>query len=108
MKVNHYQTTDELQGHILRYAENKLKSLGKRMLGWEEVKNGNKVSSNTVIVAWTNENAAINSAEKGFNVILQPAQYTYFDLVQDYTPNEPGSDWAGVLTLEKSLPLPAT
>ena len=102
MKVNHYQSTDELQGHILRYAENKLKSLGKRMLGWEEVKNGNKVSPNTVIVAWTNENAAINSAEQGFNVILQPAQYTYFDLVQDYTPNEPGSDWAGVLTLEKA------
>ncbi|GLT18455.1 beta-N-acetylhexosaminidase [Vibrio zhanjiangensis] len=102
MLENHYKSISELQGHILSYAENKLKMLGKRMLGWEEVRQGNKVSNDTVVFSWVNENAALASAEQGFDVVLQPAQTTYFDLVQSSNPDEPGSNWAGILTLEKT------
>lgn len=100
MAEHGYQDEKELQGHLLRYAEKKLKSLGKRMVGWEEAQHGNKVSKDTVIYSWLSEQAALQCAKQGFDVILQPGQFTYLDMVQDYAPEEPGTDWAGVLPLE--------
>ncbi|EJN6827468.1 beta-N-acetylhexosaminidase [Vibrio cidicii] len=97
-----YQDYKELQGHLLRHAEQKLRSLGKRMLGWEEAQHGDKVSKDTVIYSWLSEDAAVNCARQGFDVVLQPAQTTYLDMTQDYAPEEPGVDWANPLPLEKA------
>ncbi|HGS5165629.1 TPA: beta-N-acetylhexosaminidase [Vibrio harveyi] len=97
-----YTDYKELQGHFLRHAEDKLRKLGKRMLGWEEAQHGNKVSKDTVIYSWLSEEAALNCARQGFDVVLQPAQTTYLDMTQDYAPEEPGVDWANPLPLEKA------
>ncbi|KJY83655.1 beta-hexosaminidase [Vibrio galatheae] len=102
MEENNYQSPKELQGHLLRYAEKKLRSLGKRMVGWEEAQHGNKVSKDTVIYSWLSEEAALNCAKQGFDVILQPGQSTYLDMTQDYSPEEPGVDWAAVIPLENA------
>ena len=63
-----YTDYKELQGHFLRHAEDKLRKLGKRMLGWEEAQHGNKVSKDTVIYSWLSEEAALNCARQGFDV----------------------------------------
>lgn len=97
-----YSDYKELQGHFLRHAEDKLRKLGKRMLGWEEAQHGDKVSKDTVIYSWLSEEAALNCARQGFDVVLQPAQTTYLDMTQDYAPEEPGVDWANPLPLEKT------
>lgn len=102
MKQEGYQSAKELQGHLLRYAEKKLRSLGKRMVGWEEAQHGDKVSKDTVIYSWLSEEAALNCAKQGFDVILQPGQSTYLDMTQDYSPEEPGVDWAAVIPLESA------
>lgn len=100
MKAEGYTEEVELQGHLLRHVEQRIKSHGKRMLGWEEVKHGDKVSKDTVVYAWINEEAALECIKSGFDVVMQPSKYTYFDLVQDYDANELGVDWAGTLPLE--------
>ncbi|ROV60937.1 beta-hexosaminidase [Vibrio ponticus] len=100
MEENGYHSAKELQGHLLRFAEKRLKALGKRMVGWEEAQHGNKVSKDTIIYSWLSEEAALNCASQGFDVILQPAQYTYLDMAQDYSPDEPGVDWASTIPLE--------
>ncbi|WP_028864267.1 beta-N-acetylhexosaminidase [Psychromonas aquimarina] len=97
-----YRDTKELQGFLLRYVENRLQKRGKRMLGWEEVKHGDKVSKETVVYSWIDEQAGLECIQNGFDVVMQPNRYTYFDLVQDYAPQEPGVDWAGVLPLEQA------
>ncbi|MDG3087170.1 beta-N-acetylhexosaminidase [Vibrio hannami] len=102
MNRSGYCEPGELQGHILRHAENKLKSLGKRMLGWEEAHHGEKVSTDTVIYSWLSEEAAIKCARKGFDVVLQPAQYLYFDMAQSNNPDEQGVDWSNPISLEKT------
>ncbi|WP_394247684.1 beta-N-acetylhexosaminidase [Vibrio profundi] len=102
MKEQGYSDSKELQGHLFRYAENKLKELGKRMVGWEEAQHGNKVSRETIIYSWLSEEAAVNCARQGFDVVLQPGQYTYLDMAQDYSPEEPGVDWASVIPLEQA------
>ncbi len=101
MAEHGYQEPSELQGHLLRYVEKKLKSLGKRMVGWEEAQHGDKVSKDTVIYSWLSEEAALKCAKKGFDVILQPGQSTYLDMSQDFSADEPGVSWANVLPLEK-------
>ncbi|ANQ22523.1 beta-hexosaminidase [Vibrio natriegens] len=100
MEQQGYSDYKELQGHFLRHAEDKLRGLGKRMLGWEEAQHGNKVSKDTVIYSWLCEEAALNCARQGFDVVLQPAQTTYLDMTQDYAPEEPGVDWANPIPLE--------
>ncbi|MDV6251307.1 beta-N-acetylhexosaminidase [Vibrio sp. EA2] len=100
MEQQGYSDYKELQGHFLRHAEDKLRGLGKRMQGWEEAQHGNKVSKDTVIYSWLSEEAALNCARQGFDVVLQPAQTTYLDMTQDYAPEEPGVDWANPIPLE--------
>ncbi|PWI32093.1 beta-hexosaminidase [Vibrio albus] len=100
MQKHDYRDARELQGHLLRHAEQTLNAKGKRMLGWEEASYGNKVSHQTLIFPWQNEDSAFENIRAGYDVVLQPAQYTYLDLAQDYAPDEPGVDWAGTLTLE--------
>lgn len=102
MAKHGYQSAKELQGHLLRHAEQKLRTLGKRMVGWEEAQHGNKVSKDTVIYSWLSEEAALKCAKQGFDVILQPGQSTYLDMTQDYAPEEPGVDWAAVIPLENA------
>lgn len=102
MKEHGYQDSKELQGHLFRYAENKLKQLGKKMVGWEEAQHGDKVSKETIIYSWLSEEAAVNCARQGFDVVLQPAQFTYLDMTQDFAPEEPGVDWAAVIPLEQA------
>ncbi|OIQ25241.1 family 20 glycosylhydrolase [uncultured Vibrio sp.] len=102
MEENGYKDPKELQGHLLRFAEKKLRSLGKRMVGWEEAQHGDKVSKDTIIYSWLSEDAALKCAKQGFDVILQPAQHTYLDMAQDYAPEEPGVNWANVLPLKQA------
>ncbi|MGF1764156.1 beta-N-acetylhexosaminidase [Aliivibrio kagoshimensis] len=101
MKEQGYQDPMELQGHLLRYVERRLQKQGKRMLGWEEVQHGDKVSKETIIYSWTSEQAGIECAKQGYDIVMQPAQYTYLDIVQGTSPEEHGVDWAGILPLEK-------
>ncbi len=102
MEQQGYEDPSELQGHLLRHAEQKLKSLGKRMLGWEEAQHGDKVSKDTVIFSWLSEEAALTCAQKGFDVVLQPGQSTYLDMTQDFAPEEHGVDWANPIPLERA------
>ncbi|WP_019614407.1 beta-N-acetylhexosaminidase [Psychromonas ossibalaenae] len=102
MAEHGYTETKELQGHLLRYVENRLHKRGRRMLGWEEVKQGDKVSKETVVYSWIGEQAGLECIQNGFDVVMQPSRYTYFDLVQDYAPQELGVDWAGTLPLEQA------
>ncbi|PSU33886.1 beta-N-acetylhexosaminidase [Photobacterium lutimaris] len=96
-----YTDPKELQGHLLRFAEQYLEQKGRRMLGWEEVVHGEKVSTETVIFSWQSEKAALECIGKGHDVVLQPGQFLYLDMVQSHCVDEPGLDWAAILPLEK-------
>ncbi|MGF1757756.1 beta-N-acetylhexosaminidase [Photobacterium sagamiensis] len=100
MAQHGYQDPKDLQGHLLRFAEELLQANGKQMMGWEEATDGDKVSKQTTIFSWRNENAGLVCAQQGYDVVMQPAQFTYLDLAQGYSADEPGADWAGKLPLD--------
>ncbi|CAH0532573.1 Beta-hexosaminidase [Vibrio stylophorae] len=94
MDEHGYSDPKELQGHMLRYLEQKIQAKGRRMMGWEEATKGDKVSEDTIIFSWLSEEAGLACAKKGFDVVMQPGQFTYLDMAQGYQPSEPGADWA--------------
>ena len=69
-------------------------------MGWEEATDGDKVSNKTTIFSWRSENAGLICAQQGYDVVMQPAQFTYLDLAQGYSADEKGVDWAGKLPLD--------
>lgn len=102
MKTHGYQDFKDLQGHLLRHAENYLSTKGKQMFGWEEAVFGDKVSKDTVIFSWFSEQSGIECIRNGYPVVLQPGHETYLDMAQDNSACEPGTDWACKIPLEKA------
>ncbi|MDV5171631.1 beta-N-acetylhexosaminidase [Photobacterium rosenbergii] len=96
-----YDDPKELQGHVLRFAEEHLSRKGKRMMGWEEATHGDKVSKDTIIFSWLSEEAGLHCAQAGYDVVMQPGQTTYLDMAQGHGADEAGVDWAGKLSLEQ-------
>lgn len=96
-----YQDDKALQGHLLRHIEKFLHTKGKQMMGWEEAMLGDKVSQNTTLFTWINQDSAFDCLNKGYPIVMQPAQFTYLDMAQSEQPDEAGTDWAGKLPLEK-------
>ena len=96
-----YSDCRELQGHLLRHCQRYLADKGKRMIGWEEILHGDKVSRNAAVCAWTSFQAGLDAAAAGYPVVMAPAQSLYLDLAWSQDIHEPGLYWAGTLNLEQ-------
>ncbi|MEG0006452.1 MAG: beta-N-acetylhexosaminidase [Aeromonas sp.] len=101
MQQQGYQDCRELQGHLLRHCQQYLAARGKKMLGWEEILHGDKVSRDATIFAWTNFQAGLDAATAGYPVVMAPAQQLYLDQAYNQDVNEPGLYWAGPVSLEQ-------
>ena len=66
----------ELHNYIIGEAEKILKSRGRRMIGWDEIAN-EKRDKSSVIMSWRGEQAGIDAAKKGYDVILTPLHYSH-------------------------------
>ncbi|MCE2595439.1 family 20 glycosylhydrolase [Motilimonas cestriensis] len=97
---NNYQDLRELQGHLLRYAQDRLRQKGKTLLGWEEAIHGDKLEKDAGIYAWRSVQSGITAANDGYKVIATPAQLTYLDMAYNRSEAEPGTTWATDLELE--------
>ncbi|MGY3941538.1 beta-N-acetylhexosaminidase [Aeromonas tecta] len=101
MQREGYQDCRELQGHLLRHCQQYLAARGKKMLGWEEILHGDKVSRDATIFAWTNFQAGLDAATAGYPVVMAPAQQLYLDQAYNQDIHEPGLYWAGPVSLEQ-------
>ncbi|PJG58464.1 beta-N-acetylhexosaminidase [Aeromonas cavernicola] len=101
MQQEGYLDCRELQGHLLRHCQRYLATKGKRMMGWEEVLHGDKVSRDATVFAWTSFQAGLDAANAGYPVVMAPAQFLYLDLAWNHSIDEPGLYWAGTLNLEQ-------
>ena len=99
---NGYQDLRELQGHLLRYAQDRLRQKGKTLLGWEEAIHGDKLEKDAIIYGWRSVDSCIQAANDGYQVVATPAQYTYLDMAYNRSEVEPGTTWAADVELEKA------
>lgn len=77
---------DYLQSYVMTRMMNFLATKGKRVIGWDEILKGDPAKG-TTIMHWRGGRDCTEAARRGFDVVLVPSTYLYFDYVQleDYT-----------------------
>ncbi len=76
-----HSAEDKLQGYMVRRIEQHLNEKGRRVIGWNEVLQGD-VSASTTIMSWQGIEDGIKAARMGHEVIMSPNTALYFDYFQ--------------------------
>jgi len=72
----------ELQSYFIRRVEKILEKQGRRLIGWDEIREGG-LSPNATVMSWRGVNGGIASAKEGHDVVMAPNSHTYFDHYQN-------------------------
>ena len=100
MKENNLKDELELQSWFIQKVEQYLNSMGRDMIGWDEILEGG-LAPNATVMVWRKDGLkdAIFAANSGNDVIMSPQEHCYFDHYQDKEENEPAAI-GGFLPLE--------
>lgn len=103
---------DDVQGWMMEKLAAFLKQNGFRSAAWEEAAKGAQggIGHGALLFSWTGQGPGVAAARAGHQVVMCPAQHTYFDLAHSADPGDWGATWAGALALEATVnwkPVPA-
>ena len=70
-----------LQNYVTDRVQAFLNAHGRKIIGWDEVLEGN-LSEGATVMSWRGVAGGIKAAEKGFDAIMTPTSYMYFDFYQ--------------------------
>lgn len=78
-----------LQSYVTERMEQFLNSHGRRIIGWDEILEG-ELAPNATVMSWRGMGGGIQAAQMGHDVIMTPTTYVYFDYYQtNNTEDEP-------------------
>ncbi|GAB3226895.1 beta-N-acetylhexosaminidase [Glycomyces halotolerans] len=78
-----------VQAWFTRAFTEHLTSLGRRVIGWDEILEGGGAPAEAVIAVWRNEAYVKKAADAGHEVIVSPEPYVYFDHYEGDGGDEP-------------------
>jgi hexosaminidase len=81
MREEGLANADELQSYFVRRIARYLASLGKSVVGWDEILDGGAPAGAT-IMAWRDVQKGIEAARAGHDVVMTPMSHCYFDHYQ--------------------------
>ncbi|MCK5906013.1 MAG: family 20 glycosylhydrolase, partial [Flavobacteriales bacterium] len=84
------KNVEELQSYFIKRIERFASSKGKKIIGWDEIMEGG-LPKEAVVMSWTGTENGIKAATLGYNTIMIPQQFTYFDPNQDISIPSPGN-----------------
>ena len=94
-KAEHY-----LQSYVTARVEKFLNSHGRRIIGWDEILEG-ELAPNATVMSWRGMDGGIQAARMGHDVIMTPTTYAYFDYYQAQNTDEEPLGIGGFLPLEQ-------
>ena len=74
-------TPKNIQGYFTNRIEKFVNSKGRRIMGWDEIMDGD-INTSAMVHCWRNPSFGIKAAQKGHDVVLSPTKYCYFDFYQ--------------------------
>jgi hexosaminidase len=95
----HVTKKEEYIKFINRFTEI-VKANGKKMIGWEEIAQGD-IDSNVIAQFWNSEKHALEAANKGSALIMSPAKKAYLDMQYD-TSSRIGLHWAAYIEVDSA------
>lgn len=100
----------KLQGYFTKEIERFANAHGRRIIGWDEVLEGD-VAQSTIIMSWRGTEGGIQASQQGHDVIMTPTSHCYFDYYQaDFKTGGEPFLIGGYLPIEKTYsfePLPS-
>ena len=73
--------TARLQNYVTARMQKHLASKGKKIIGWDEILEGDLAEGATVM-SWRGTEGGIKAASMGYDVVMSPTTYCYIDYVQ--------------------------
>ena len=84
-----FSAEQHLQSYVTRRVEKFLREHGRRVIGWDEILEG-EISPSAVVMSWRGSEGGIEAARKGHDVIMTPNSHFYLDYYQSLdTDREP-------------------
>lgn len=99
MRAEGYTSYEQLQEHFMNRLSEILEKYGRKPAMWNEATNSGTLSREVRIHGWEGLEECRKVAEAGYPTVVMPGPYFYFDMRQ--SDDEPGHNWAGVVTTEK-------
>ena len=76
-----YSAEQYLQNYVIARIQTFLASKGKKIIGWDEILEG-ELAPGATVMSWRGTAGAKQAAAKGFDVIMTPNSHFYFDYCQ--------------------------
>lgn len=91
---------DELQRYLINRIGAYLNAHGRKLLGWDEILQGNFVPGSSMVMSWRGEQGGLAAVRAGSKAVMTPGAFCYIDSYQDAPPTQPEAI-GGYLPLEK-------
>lgn len=88
MRAENLKNEEELQSYFIRRMGEILSSKGKKLVGWDEIREGG-LPPDANVMSWRGMEGGIEAAKAGHHVIMTPSEYCYLDLWQGEPSVEP-------------------
>ena len=89
-----------LQSYVTKRIQDFLATRGKKIVGWDEILEG-ELAPGATVMSWRGMAGAQEASRKGFDAILTPTSHCYFDYRQAEDPAGEPLGFGGVVTLER-------
>ena len=89
-----------LQNYVTKRIQDFLATKGKKVIGWDEILEG-ELAPGATVMSWRGTDGAKQASAKGYDAILTPTSHCYFDYVQSEDRSSEPLGFGGVVTLEK-------
>ena len=97
-------TPGKLQGYFTNRIEKFVNSKGRRIIGWDEILDGD-INQSATIMSWRDTAPGARGAKMGHDVIMSPSSHVYFDY---YQTRQGESQWEEPLLIGGNLPIERT
>ena len=95
-----FQAEHYLQSYVMKRMTNFLESKGKKVIGWDEILEG-EVAENATVMSWRGTAGGVKAARMGHDVIMTPNTFFYLDYYQSLDKENEPLAIGGYIPVEK-------
>lgn len=95
-----YSAEHYLQSYVTARVERFLNSHGRKIIGWDEILEG-ELAPGATVMSWRGVEGGLQAAKLGHDAIMTPSTHFYFDYCQSDTPENEPLGIGGYIPVEK-------
>lgn len=100
-----FASNDDVQGWMMARMGAHLAREGIRPAAWQEARKGRGggIGHGAILFAWLGQEAAVEAARAGYDVVMCPAHHAYLDMAHTGQRNDWGANGVGATALEQTV-----